>query len=454
MRIPSEIFRAYDIRGRVEDQITPEVVRDIAQTYASQLEKPQGKRIIIGRDLRESSESLSQAAVEGLMAAGCHVIDIGQAPTPLVYFAIGYWECDGGVAITASHKPPEFNGMKLREGEWPFFGEQLQELCRATIAREMQSGTGTYEEKDIYPAYFEIAAKQVHLDRPVKVVLDVGNACGTLTAPRVLKDIGADFEVMFEEPDGTFPNRPPDPLLVESVQALSKRVVETGAELGVAIDADGDRIAVVDDRGEMVWPDQYMLPICHDVLADGPQTFITEVRCSQSLIDALSERGGTVQMRACGYPYILEGMRETGAPVGFETTGHCYFANPYIKFDDATYATARLLASLSRSDRLIREIVKEAPKYFTSDETRLHCSDENKFKVAAAVADMYAGEYEIIDVDGARVQMPEGWALIRASNTGEELVMRWEANSPEARDSIGEELLARVKQALEKFGEE
>lgn len=445
MRIASDIFRAYDIRGTVGDQITPDVIRAIARAYATRLGQPQGKQIVVGRDLRESSLELEQAAIEGLMAAGCRVIDIGQAPTPLVYFAIGTYKADGGLAITASHKPPEFNGMKVREGEWPFYGDQLQELYRLTAEGEFASGEGSCEQRDIYEHYFEIAAGQVELERPVKIVLDLGNGAGTLTAPTLLKRIGAEVQTLFEEPDGTFPNRPPDPLSTAAIRPLAEKVLHTGSEIGIAIDADGDRIAVVDHTGEMVWPDKYVMPIFRALLEKRYRDFVTEVRCSQSLIDYVHERDGKLHMAACGYPFILEEMRRTGAAMGFETTGHCYFHNPYIKFDDASFAAARMLESISWSDQSLRDIVAEAPVYYTSEEIRTECPDEHKFAVAERIAKTYSADHEIIAVDGARIVFDNGWALIRASNTGEELVMRWEANTPEGRDEIGEELVRRVE---------
>ncbi len=447
MRITPKIFRAYDIRGTVGDQITPQVVRTIAQAYAGYL--PANATVVVGRDLRESSGEFAQAAIAGLTAAGCEVMDVGQVPAPLLYFAIGRWKADGGLMVTASHKAPEFNGVKLRQGDLPFYGKKLQKLYGAVVAEDFPTGQGTCTQRDIYDEYFGIAAAQVTLQRPIRLVLDLGNGCGTLTAPRLLAEIGAEVETLFEQPDGTFPGRGPDPLLVSSVAPLAEKVRDTGAELGIAIDADGDRIAVVDHTGEMVWPDAYVMPICHSLLQAGPQTFIAEVRCSQSLIDDVENRGGTVDMRACGYPFILEGMRERGAPMGFETTGHCYFDNPYIKFDDATFAAARLLESLSATDKSLRDIVAEAPTYYTSEEKRLYCPDQHKFAVAEQVAATYEPDHEILKVDGARISLPDGWALIRASNTGEELVMRWEANTPEACQAIGEQLLQRTQTALQ-----
>jgi len=358
-QIGPEIFRAYDIRGEVGPQINPHVVRTIARAYGSRFPDPTAATVVIGRDVRESSEELCQAAAEGLLSCGCHVIDIGQCPTPIVYFAIGLWQADGGMGITASHRPPQYNGIKVRWGEWPFYGDQLQELYQQAVAGEFAQGDGSYEERDVWPEYFDIAAAQVPGDCSLRVVLDVGNGCGTFNAPRLLEAIGCEVEVLFPEPDGTFPNRSPNPLSKEAMSQCAQRVVETGADLGVAIDADGDRVSVVDDTGAIVWPDNYVIPLCQEALAEGPATIVTEVRCSQATIDQVERWGGEIEMAACGYPFILDGMRRLNSPLGFETSGHCYFGNPYIKFDDAAYAAARLVVSLSQQDRTLREIVAE-----------------------------------------------------------------------------------------------
>ncbi len=446
--IDPEIFRAYDIRGEVGPQINPEVVRVIARAFGSRFPDPARATVVVGRDIRDSSVQLCQAAVEGLISCGCHVIDIGPCPTPVLYFAIGRWQADGGMGITASHRPPQYNGIKVRWGEWPFYGVQLQELYQQAVAGQFAEGEGSYEERDIWPEYFEIAAAQIPGNCSLRVVLDVGNGCGTFNAPRLLEAIGCEVRVLFPEPDGTFPNRSPDPLSEEAMTQCARQVVETGADLGIAIDADGDRVSVVDETGAMVWPDNYVIPLCWEVLAEGPATIVTEVRCSQATIDQVEQWGGAIEMVACGYPFILDGMRRLNSPLGFETSGHCYFGDPYIKFDDAAYAAARLVVSLSRQDKTLREIVADLPEYFPAPEQRLPCSNEYKTKVVEQVAASYRGQYPVVEVDGARVQMPDGWALIRASNTAEELVMRWEGKTPEARDRIGEELLQRVNAHL------
>jgi phosphomannomutase/phosphoglucomutase len=452
MDISPDIFRAYDIRGEVGKQITAEVVRHIARAYGSLLSRALNRpaRLVLGRDLRESSAGLGAAAAEGLVACGCEVLDIGQSPTPVVYFAIDCYQADGGLGVTASHKPPQFNGLKVRRGSGPFYGDDLQALREETLRGDFLSGQGSYERRDIWPDYFAAAESQLvqGCAQGLRVVLDLGNGCGTFNAKRLLTYLGCEVLPMFEEPDGTFPNRPPDPMTAEGIAKCAAKVKETGADLGIAVDADGDRIAVADHEGELIWPDRYVTPLCRDILQQGPATIVTEVRCSQALIDDVEARGGQVKMTACGYPFILAGMAEVGAPLGFESSGHCYFANRYIKYDDAAFAAARLLKSVAASGETIKQSVDSLPVYYTAPEERVACSDETKFHVAEQVAAAYRGRHPMLEVDGARIQFPDGWALIRASNTGAELVMRWEGKTEAARERIGQELLARVHEAM------
>ncbi|HEY3398396.1 MAG TPA: phosphomannomutase/phosphoglucomutase [Armatimonadota bacterium] len=453
MNIDQDIFRAYDIRGEVGPQITPEVMEQIARAYGTRLSRQLGRPalLLLGRDLRTSSEELSAAAAAGMQACGCSVLDIGACPTPVMYYAIDCWGADGGLGITASHKPPQFNGLKVRYGSGPFFGDSLQELYRETVAGDFLSGAGSYEQRDIWPEYFACAEGELHAGAAagLKVVLDLGNGCGTFTAQHLLRFLGCELDIMFPEPDGTFPNRPPDPLTAEGIAACAARVLATGADLGIALDADGDRIAVVDHEGNMVWPDRYVAPLCREILKQGPATFVTEVRCSRSLIEDVEARGGSVKMTACGYPYILAGMAESSAPLGFETTGHCYFGNRYLKYDDASFGAARLLESIAASGQSLSETLQSLPPYFTAPEERVACSDETKFAVAERVAATYRGQAPMLEVDGARIEFPEGWALIRASNTGAELVMRWEGRTEAACDEIGRQLLDRVHEAMQ-----
>lgn len=447
------IFHAYDIRGTVGDQLTPESVDLICRAFGSRYVReyaPARPVLVVGRDLRVSSQEFAAVAMEALRATGCDVIDIGECPTPVVYFAIGHWGCHGGLGITASHNPPQYNGMKLRWTDRPFHGEKLQELYQEALGGDFTSGTGSYERRDVWPEYFANTVPRLKLSRPMKVVLDVGNGCGTLTAPQLLAGIGCELEVLYPEPNGNFPHRNPDPLVPAHIAVLRERVLASGADLGVAIDADGDRIAVIDHTGEFLMPDLYMVPICEDILREGPATLISEVRCSRAIIEFVQERGGTVEMAACGYPFILQRMAETDAAAGFETTGHCYFADPHIKFDDASFGAARLVASLSRSALPLHDLVKPLKeRWVPSAEVRFTWADgTDPAQIGGyveAAKERYRDRYEINETDGARVEMPEGWALFRASQTRPQLVVRWEGQGVANRDRIGEELLGILK---------
>jgi len=445
------IFHAYDIRGTVGDQLTPDSVRQIATAFGARFRSEHERPVlVIGRDLRVSSQEFAAVAMEALRAIGCDVIDIGECPTPVVYFAIGHWGAQGGIGITASHNPPEYNGMKLRWGDGPFYGDQLQELYQEAERGANASGAGTYERRDVWPEYFAVTHQQLCLSRPMELVLDVGNGCGALTAPKMLRDLGCEVEVLYPEPNGHFPHRPPDPLVPSHIETLRQRVVDTDAELGVAIDADGDRIAVIDHTGQFLMPDLYMVPICEDVLRAGPATVVSEVRCSRAIIEFVEQRGGTVEMAACGYPFILKRMAETSAAVGFETTGHCYFNDPFIKFDDASFGAARLICSLSRSELSLHDLVQPLmDKWIPSPEVRYTWPDGTDPSQIAGYVEAakvhYRGTQEINETDGARVEMANGWALFRASQTRPQLVVRWEGCGVAERDRIGEELLGVLK---------
>ncbi len=360
MKLDANMFRAYDIRGVVGESVTADVVRTIARGYGSQMAAAGPATIVIGRDLRPSSEELAAAAIKGLRACGCDVLDLGQVPIPLVYFAAGRWGCAGGVGVTASHKPAEFNGLKLRRGAAPYYADDLQELHAFCERGQFRDGAGTYERRDIFPEYFETVEAKFAGDCGLRICLDIGNGCGGFTAPRLLKSMGCEVDVIFGEPDGTFPNRSPDPLAPGALEALSARVTETGADVGMAIDADGDRLAVVDDRGALISPDKYVIPLCDSILRQGPATFVSEVRCSQTTIDFVRERGGELSLAACGYPYILAEMARVDAPLGFETTGHVFFDDPDVQYDDASFCAARMADAIGGLDATLREVMASA----------------------------------------------------------------------------------------------
>jgi phosphomannomutase/phosphoglucomutase len=450
--LPAHIFRAYDIRGKIGADINPDRVRLIARTFALDF-LPEPRRVVLARDLRESSKELAAAALDGLLDAGAEVWDIGVVPSPLGYFAAGRWQASGAVVLTASHRPPDENGMKLRLGDRPFFGDGLQDLYQRAITAPSGPGGGTHTERDPYPEYFEAALKYVKLAGPLRVVLDLGNGAGLHNAPRLLSALGCDLDVLFGDDDGgRFLGRGPDPTLPGAMDALSARVCETGADLGIALDADGDRIAVVDEHGKFLGPDLAAIPFCRDMLRDGPDVFVTDVRCTRSTHADVEAHGGRLEMARCGYPFILSRMDELSAAMGFETTGHYYFRNPDIKFDDATFAAAVLCSILSRAGQSLGAIIDSAPVFYPADEERWPCPDDVKFQVVDRLGEVYAAEHDILKIDGVRIERPDGWALVRASNTAQELTLRWEGDSPDARDQIGCDLTRRVAEVLAEFG--
>ncbi len=452
VHLPQNIFRAYDIRGILGKEITPERLQVIARTFVQGYLGPRPK-VVLGRDLRASSAELADAVREGLIQAGAQIWDIGVVPTPLSYFVMGRWQADGGIMVTASHNPPEYNGMKVRLGDRPFFGDSLQELYARACNPPAPVGGGACLRRDPFPEYFEVLLSYVCLQRPLKLVLDLGNGAGALTAPKVLRDLGCDVELLFPEADGgQFRGRGPNPMKAGALVPLAARVRDSRAELGLAIDADGDRLAVVDAQGREITCDRAVIPLCRHALANGPATFVADVRCTRSAIEYVQARGGKLEMAACGYPFILKRMAETDALLGFETTGHYFHRNPDIKFDDATFSAALLCQVLSGTNETIGDIVASAPTYFTADEERLECDDSLKFHVVEELKAEYAREFEVITIDGVRVERPEGWALVRASNTAAEIAMRWEGKTEEIRDAIGAELKSRVASVMARVG--
>ncbi len=450
VQLPREIFRAYDIRGVLGEQITPERVELIASTFAARFLGP-SPRVVLGRDLRQSSEQLAEAARRGLAAAGAEVWDIGVVPTPLAYFAAGRWKADGAVIITASHNPPEYNGMKLRKPDEPFYGPMLQELYEACLNPPPAPGGGRVVERDAYAEYFDVALSHLPAGLGLRVLLDLGNGCGAFTAPELLRRMGCEVDLLFEEPDGgQFRGRGPNPLERCALRALQEKMRWGNYDVGLAIDADGDRLAVVDEHGRAVPADVAALLIIRQMLQEGETTFVTEVRCSRAVQEYIEQRGGQLVMAACGYPFILQKMRETGAAMGFETTGHYYFRNPDIKYDDASFAAGKIVAAIAQSGMSVSELLAEVPVYYPSDELRSKAPDEIKFEIVQQARSRLerSGFRQTIDVDGIRVEFDDGWVLLRASNTAPELVMRWEGRTPSRRDQLG----AALKDVLNQLG--
>jgi phosphomannomutase/phosphoglucomutase len=447
----TDIFRQYDIRGNAQRDLTDRTVRLIGQAFGTYVQEHGSNKVLVGRNNRLSSERLHKVMLEGLLDVGCHVIDIGLVVTPTLYFAREHFQVNGGVMITGSHNPPQDNGFKLACGPGTIYGEEIQRLKNMIIADEFRSGSGTLEVKDAVGPYLEVLAEKISLGpRTLKVAVDCGNGSASLFAEKILHGWGCKVIPLYCESDGSFPNHHPDPVKTANLVELKKAVLNNEADLGVAYDGDADRIGVIDDQGEVVWGDRLMCLYWEEILAQHPgEQAIVEVKCSQALVDEIKRLGGKPFFYKTGHSLIKAKMRETGAIFTGEMSGHMFFADEYYGYDDAFYATGRLLRILSNTDKHLSQLLAKVPHYYSTAETRIPCSEQIKFTVVADLVEQFRQEYEIIDIDGVRVIFPEGWGLVRASNTQPVLVARCEAKTPQGLDKI----CAIMKSAIEQHKE-
>jgi len=406
--------------------------RRLGQAFGTLAAEAGGRRVSVGRDCRLTSDRYASAVAEGIRSTGLSVVDIGVCPTPLMYFSLFHWDLDGGVQVTGSHNPADYNGFKLCLGKDALHGEQIQEVRRCLEAGRFRTGAGEAEARPVVSAYQDYVVEAVgRLGREVALVVDAGNGTAGPVAPDVYRRLGARVTELFCDLDGRFPNHHPDPTLPENLQHLIRTVAETGAELGVAFDGDADRIGVVDAAGRIVWGDELLVLYSRDVLARNPGAIIvSEVKCSQRLYDDIARHGGRGIMWKAGHSLLKAKMRETGALLGGEMSGHIFFKERYFGYDDAVYAGARLLEILARTGRTVTELLADLPPSYTTPEIRVDCPDALKFTVAERVRERFRADgRDIVDVDGVRVRFAHGWGLVRASNTQPVLVLRFEAET-------------------------
>lgn len=433
MRIPAEIFRAYDIRGIVGDDLTEEGAELVGRAFGSELAAREGPRVVLGHDNRPSSPGLAAALRRGLCAAGVDVTTVGTVPTPVLYFAAIEFGADAGIQITGSHNPPEYNGIKLVRDGGALYGDAIQALRRRIEAGEFARGRGRATEAPILDRYVEEVAARGRVDGDVRLVLDCGNGAGSVVAVRALEAAGVAVDGLYCESDGTFPNHHPDPTVDENVVDLIARVRKTDADFGVGLDGDADRIGAVTGEGRIVRGDQLLLLFARAVLAERPGAEVVfDVKCSQALPRAIRAAGGVPVMWKTGHSLIKERMRAGGSPIAGEMSGHICFADRFFGTDDAIYAAARLAGLVARSGRSLGALVAEIPSYPSTPELRLPCPEDRKFGVVAEAVRYYRERHEVVDIDGVRVLFDGGWLLIRASNTQPVVVARIEADT-EAR---------------------
>ncbi len=461
--VPAHVFREYDIRGLVANELTPDFARTLGLGFGTMLHQKLGpaapgqvRRIAVGRDIRTSSTVLRDALVAGLNEVGVSVIDLGVVATPITYFAGNTLEVDGLAMITGSHNPPEFNGFKIGFGKTTFHGHEIQQLraiCEAGVFPGA-SVPGTSTAHDILPEYGRHIASVLKLGphRP-KVVVDAGNGCGGFIAVPLLRQLGFPVVEQFIEPDGTFPNHHPDPTVVKNVEPLIARVLKESADVGIAYDGDADRIGAVDENGRILWGDQLMVLFARDILREIPgATFVSEVKCSMTMYDDIASRGGKAIMWKAGHSLIKAKMAETGAQLAGEMSGHIFFKHRWFGFDDAIYATCRLLEILSHTKAPLSSMLADLPQTFASPEIRSDFPDHLKFKAVELAREKLRGRAPgTVEVDGVRAIWPDGWGLVRASNTQPILVLRYEATTEKRMkeiEHIVEGALAEVRREL------
>jgi phosphomannomutase/phosphoglucomutase len=427
------IFREYDIRGVAEHDFDADFARRLGLAVGTLAQERGGRVLSVGRDCRLTSDRYAEALRAGLTETGIEVIDVGVCPTPLVYFSIFAWEFDGGIQITGSHNPSDYNGFKITLGRESLHGEQIQDVRRRIEAGRFARGAGRVTPRPVIPPYQDyVVANIARLARPIRVVVDAGNGTAGPVAPSIYRRIGAEVTELFCDMDGRFPNHHPDPTVPENMAQLIEAVRERGAEVGIAFDGDADRIGVVDAHGRIIWGDELLVLYARDVLERNPgAVIVSEVKCSQRLYDDIAARGGRGLMWKAGHSLLKAKMKETGALLGGEMSGHIFFKERYFGYDDGIYAGARLLEILARTGRTVDALLADLPPSHSTPEIRIDCPDDVKFEVANRVRDGFRAEgRDIIDVDGVRVRFPHGWGLLRASNTQPVLVMRFEAEAP------------------------
>ncbi|MFY8092074.1 MAG: phosphoglucomutase/phosphomannomutase PgmG [Niveispirillum sp.] len=447
------VLREYDIRGIIGKTLTTDDARAIGRGFGTMVVRGGGKKVAIGYDGRLSSPDLEAAAVEGLKSTGLHVVRIGLGPTPMLYFTARHLKLDAGMMITGSHNPPDYNGFKMMIGKAPFFGSQILEIGKIAAAGDFATGEGSEETIDIQDAYVDRLAADYDGTRDLNVVWDNGNGAAGEILRRLVKKLPGTHTLLFDQIDGTFPNHHPDPTIPENLEDIIHKVAQQKADLGIAFDGDADRIGAVDEKGRIVWGDQLVAIYSKDVLAAFPgATIIADVKASQTLFDQIAKLGGKPLMWKTGHSLLKAKMAETNSPLAGEMSGHIFFADKYYGFDDALYCAVRLLGLVSRHGEL-SALRDELPDVLNTPEVRFQVSEERKFAAvdeikARVKAEEAAGGAEVNDIDGVRVKTPDGWWLLRASNTQDVLVARAEAFSPEGLERLKD----AIKSNLAKSG--
>jgi len=444
------IFREYDIRGVVADDFPEDVVILLGKAFGTYVREKGGKTLSLSGDVRLSTPMLKKAFAKGLLSTGVDVIDVGIVPTPVNYYSMFTLEVDGAVQITGSHNPSNMNGIKLSYDQKAVYGKDIQYLKSLIESNKFAIGEGKFSEKEILEEYKQMVISKIKLERPVRIVMDSGNATACLAAPEIYKAIGCEVTELFSDVDGTFPNHHPDPTVAKNLVDMIAEVKKGGYDFGIAFDGDADRVGIVDNTGEIIWADYIIILMLDEIFAKYPGTGVVfDVKCSQALEEIIVEKGGRPIMWKTGHSLIKQKMKEENLPFSGEMSGHIFIKDDYFGFDDAMYVGARFAQMVSRSKETLAERMAKLPKYFSTPEMRLECeNDEIKFEISRKASEYFKANYNCIDVDGVRIKFGDGWGLVRSSNTQPVIVTRFEAKT-EARLN---EIKALVLTKLQEFG--
>ncbi len=431
MAITEDIFRAYDIRGIVETALTPDATRQIGMAFATEALRQKQRTVVIGRDGRLSSPMLSQALSEGLRSGGCDIIDIGMVPTPVLYFATHKLNTGTGIMVTGSHNPPQYNGLKMLIAGNTIYGDSIKSLYQNIINNDLSSGEGSYREEDMLQPYLETIVNDINLARPMKIAVDCGNGVAGVIATQLFTQLGCEVTELFCDVDGTFPNHHPDPSRPENLEDVRAAVTDKQLDLGLAFDGDGDRVGVIDEKQNVIWADRQMMLYAADVLKRKPGAqIIFDIKSSTNLASVITELGGEPLMWKTGHSFIKAKMKETGAELAGEMSGHIFFKERWFGFDDGLYSAARMLEILSQKDETSSAVFAQLPDSFNTPELQIQFEEGEHYKFMEQFKQesSFTGAH-ISTIDGMRVNYDDGWGLIRPSNTTPCLVLRFEANS-------------------------
>lgn len=444
--VNKEIFREYDIRGIVKDDLPAGVVEWIGKAYGTYMRRKGAKTVTVGRDVRTTSLGLKQALVKGMLATGLNVVDVGEVPTPALYYSIVHYKTDGGIMVTGSHNPREYNGFKMCLGLAPIYGAQIQELGHLIEKRDFETGKGRGSEKPIVDEYVKMITGKIRLDKPFRIVIDAGNGTAGTIAPLIFRKLGCEVMELYCEPDGTFPNHLPDPTKLEYIQDLRRLVVEHKMDIGLGFDGDSDRVGAIDEKGRVVWADKLIALFAREINVRRPGSQILfDVKCSQALSEDIEAHGGKPVMYKTGHSLLKAKMKELHNPLAGEMSGHIFFADDFFGYDDAIYVASRLVQLLSRTSETLSQLSDSIPHFYSTPEIRVDTTEKDKFRIVEEVKQYFRAKYDIIDVDGVRVQYGDGWGLVRASNTQPVLVVRFEAKTQERLHAIMNEIVGKLR---------